>query len=706
MFSKDDITKKLAELQKQRSTTIAVPEGDEQRKFVFSLLSADADTYLVKLADGSIFQRVVRKDRFAFRAVPVFSHEDLADAFAYSEIRSSYTIERVSAAILPFLVRKAILSGVYLAYNDGAEATVFDPLSVFSYIRDYYAKDELISFDDELKDSFSFIRAIRHNAVYKLSSISSDADKPFIVDVATGAARVEVSSVETETSAFGMFVHPLSIQCLWYLSGDIHVSASEFKSSYNAELLKKILLFTGIVVPRVGYSKEPAFKNERPVQMYFSDLVLQDTLDISMALIEKVAEQSGTDVLSIGFPVLGAGNANASEEDEPLFDFEPTIEPTPIDVTKKQPYYKEERKKRIRTIYPSGDGMARTRKKLLLYALVPFAVAMIILAVVFLRQVRDDRYVTFSAYLNSGKYAEASDVYHSAKDPDKYNSCVTAAVRQVVLDYANDTISAAEATDRLEKLGEYPKQASAVGKAEADIEQISESRHEFELGERERDRSEKLLHWSKVNSLDIANYKMISEFAKTEKSENTACVLDEIEHAGVKDRVRIEALVDFYYRMYPDDKALVAETFEQYVLACAETWDHPVAINSLLLEKVPENNSLRLFIKWENRSGRVIRYIDYYFEFLDENGNVVPCVSGDDEQEKLAFMGREPAGFYPDGYKTPEGRKHGWVDIWVGAGDVVESVRLFGVELLYDDGDGEFVVISDRDQLDAIWVAD
>ena len=683
MLSEKAVSSYLSDIKNGKSTT---------NELILAFLQAAQPLFALRNEDGSLYSCSGELPGLGYSGfLPVFSHKRLATASAFSaEVPDTcgYVVYQHAEPLR--LARIALLSGLVFVLNPGENQIILEPWAILSCAEDYLlqisADEDLPVTDPEhidpaLADYFELVRLLRNNSHSRLGVVSD-------------AAMGERSYTEIRT---GDDVRPITLSELNQLSGNILVSTPKLSGVLSTHTLQNVLRLTSVSEPVAAIAPTATFIDE-PSPAIMDEYVRTAALP----RLDFTAAVAGEDQT-------GSVGSEPDHDEPPEFDsgvsFNFSEEEAPaIDVTKDQPFYREKAVEHLKKIYPSDDESRtkRTNKKLLFLAIVPFLLFVAILAFVFTHQMKQESYNRFVRNIDKGDYATAMAIYQAETSRKKYDDFVSETVATTMSGYAEGSIAEAVAQDAFAELVKYPNQKPTAEQTLNEFQSLADSKAAYASGSMAEDKGDKLKAFALVIPADTQNYSAVMSFVSENSEENLAYVVDKLEHATVTDRNEMVSLVNSFFVLYPDRSEAVAQALEQYLSICDSLGEIPVQITELSFRHEAEDDSITLLIKWSNLSGRTIRYIDYYFSFLDEVGN--PVFRADREgQTKSVYMGREQIGPYAAGFATPEDVDHGWTGVWSGSGSKICSVSLAGVELRYDDGDEEFVAITNLQALTNIW---
>jgi len=681
MLSEKAVSSYLSDIKNGKSTT---------NELILAFLQAAQPLFALRSEDGSLYScsgELPGLDYSGF--LPVFSHKRLATASAFSaDVPDTCSCIVFQHAEPLRLARIALLSGLVFVLNPGEDQIVLEPWSILTCAEEYLASaDEDLPITDPehidpaLADYFELVRLLRNNSHSRLGVVSD-------------ATMGECSYTEIRT---GDDVRPITLSELYQLSGNILVSTPKLSGVLSTHTLQNVLRLTSVSEPVAAIVPTATFIDE-PSPAIMDEYVRTAALP----RLDFTAAVTGEDQP-------GSVGGEPDHDEPPEFDsgvsFNFSEEEAPaIDVTKDQPFYREKAVEHLKKIYPSDNESRtkRTNKKLLFLAIVPFLLFVAILAFVFAHQMKQENYNRFVRNIDKGDYATAMAIYQAETSRKKYDDFVSETVATTMSGYAEGSITEAVAQDAIAELVIYPNQEPTAEQTLNEFQSLADSKAAYASGSMAEDKSDKLKAFALVIPADTQNYPAVMSFVSENSEGNLAYVVDQLEHATVTDRNEMVSLVNSFLALYPDRSEAVAQALEQYLSICDSLGEIPVQITELSFRHEAEDDSITLLIKWSNLSGRTIRYIDYYFSFLDEAGDTV--FRADREgQTKSVYMGREQIGPYAAGFATPEDVDHGWTGVWSGSGSKIYSVSLAGVELRYDDGDEEFVAITNPQALANIW---
>ncbi len=687
MYSIDDVRTRLGEFQKMAA------RGDEPaalaylRGFVCDLVQDDSGFFLVKAADGGLAATPAREGdpRLFLRA---YTHSELS-----SLIPANAGAVYISSLDFLRYLKWAFLRGVYgVILNEGdtwAAVPVTDILNAFNE----RAFPGETTYSREFVDSICIVSAARQNGAYGLICANNGGMPSVPID---DVRKTYIVPRTDDPPAVGDAEWlPITTQTLFYVGDKVEADILNQKLCVSGDSVRRALDVCGIVQNGTEYSPVKIFYNEPAGG---SGISLDDVKSLFLCFEEPDGGKQAEEILLTESPnteVLAEPSATEPEapirKPHSLFSL---IAPASEAESKEEDAVDGEE--------PAEERVAPKRKRSPLAIVLACVLFLLLITGVIVGRTiyaEHSAMAKFRGFVESGNYAEAFYVYTEDSLGQSADDVITKEIGVVTKKYVLGELSDNEFASKMGVFSLFPNQEQALNSAYATADIIRESHKAYELGNSAGTVYEKLHYWSMVSPLDEVNYDIVQSELKKNKDEWRGIFLEKLELFADIDRGRAKEILGAALKYYPDDLEFIRydSRFREEDARPARN-RYPVHIDELAVKDAPETNSVSLYIRWGNISGKAIDSIDFYFVFMDENNTRVTYWS--DTGEVSVFRGEESSeGPYEPGFVT-DSDTWGWVDLWQNNGSRVAKVKLTAVNIWFSDGETDsFVTETDLNRL-------
>ncbi len=240
-----------------------------------------------------------------------------------------------------------------------------------------------------------------------------------------------------------------------------------------------------------------------------------------------------------------------------------------------------------------------------------------------------------------------------------------------------------ELEEALEGLAPLPGLEEQLRQTRSALEALEDSRQEFLAGWEEGDPGARLVHWARVLPRDALHWQMVQQVCRQRQSLWCPALQDRVAELALSSPDLALAMARAGLQFYPEEQALTTWVRR---LEGREPWaprQCPIEITGVDLEQGPED-TLSLFLRWRNRGGDTYRQVTFVVEFLDREGQPVPCLHRGKPVKLFRGTGGEGAPYGP-GYAITSPR-WGWSRLWKGSASRVERARVRAIRTCRTDG--------------------
>lgn len=285
----------------------------------------------------------------------------------------------------------------------------------------------------------------------------------------------------------------------------------------------------------------------------------------------------------------------------------------------------------------------------------------------------------FCTHISQRDYGNAYVLYrdnHFGSDADAY---LGEEIDQLILKYANNTITAEELSAALRALNNFPSMEQNLLTAQVAASKLEASKNAYVEGKESTDTYTRLSLWRQVIDLDNVNYAAVQQNV-TDNADAYATDLDErIAYYSTRARAFAAERYEVLAYWYPDRVETQHWTGEYQTDRTTPMSFYPISISDISIFQTT-TGYWRMHIDWKNTSVKSIREVIFSVIALDSNGNHV--VSTDNEGSWTIFDAQD-IGPYGPGEGTPS-KEYVWNDVFYSS--LVARVKLTAVNVIYADG--------------------
>lgn len=650
-----------------------------------SIIQADIPLYIVKKEQDTYIAPADKGDPRTF--MRVFTHECLANS--YLEQVAGGTVEEISVIESLQLSKFLFCRGVYgLVLNDGDEwAAISLPDYVGIFCRRVLRQEASVS--QSYINCVRLVTAVQRNSLYQLSYLVCDGRTEIVLD---GHSCCYIVDQDSEQPVRGGTVQiPMTLQDLFRFHSKIIVNSRylTFTLEDCTELYKMLATY------HVEYQETERASGfyDSPVYWPTEETDYHSIKDLSLAFTsgdEQLEETSNQCTALVLAPVgdrCGGSTSSQYKAKEEGGNSTST------------PYKRKWERWKKRNIKGKLLGHHRGIKWIIeLGAGIVTLLIVLSLGGKLLDKAVDRRsYLQFEEALSNFDYAQAYKLY-SRGDGKEYDDLLEKEIDSLISQYAHNRIDTFELTAALQAIAHFPSQAVSLANAAATVERLEVSKESFAKGLQSEDVISKLSHWIKVIPLDKEHYDTVQTEVNENSEEWSAALLSGIERYAYADRQTSCDYIEIGMAMFPEEDTfrVWADRFSDE-LAQPPLSDYPIYIKEIDVCKEP-NNTVTVYIKWENKSIKTFRSVEFYFAFLDAAGERVTYQRRGEEKSIFQGVDSEAAPYEPEFEIISD--TWGWSGLWQGHGEEIEQVKLTCVKVHYMDGKTD--VFSLQRDLDSI----
>lgn len=285
----------------------------------------------------------------------------------------------------------------------------------------------------------------------------------------------------------------------------------------------------------------------------------------------------------------------------------------------------------------------------------------------------------FCEYISAQDYGNDYTLYrdnHFGADADAH---MRDEIDQLILKYADNTISAEELSASLRALSNFPSMEQSLLTAQVVAAKLESSKNAYVQGKEAGDSYTRLNLWRQVIDLDSVNFAAVQQHVEDNKEVYTKELNDKIAYYSTRVRAFAADRYEVLAYWYPDCQAAQhwAGTYEADRTAPLSFY--PISISSVSIKQTSSGYWM-LHIDWKNTSVKSIKEVCFSVIALDSAGN--PVVNSDTNGSWTIFDARD-VGPYAPGQGTPSSE---YVWHYVFYGPMVANVQLTAVNVTYSDG--------------------
>lgn len=701
------------------------------------LIQDDMLFYILK--EGSSFHSPSLSSKDSRQFLHVFTEPKIAKEKVEKE---ELEVVRVSSLELLQIAKCSFLQDAYgIFLNKQAAISIKRLLIAFN--KRVLKEESAIS--DSYLNCYSLISAIRKNQTNMFVCIEDNGIPAMEVDDVTKTYIMNNGEYDLPNQT--AVIRPINLQTLFHMVTPIEVTTSELSMVIDSKAdLLNMLEILGIYKefetyqPASGFQSEPAalpkstkYKSITSLSLAFDrdedDLISEEELPIETEAIKndvdiivpkkedfvikmsEVAEGDSSDtpddtVKKVRtFAAITAGTSafmakiftKKTEEDEPEItneivgskhnvttDSMDTAEPpdNPSEVKNEEEVPESPTEETPKN--DSQDGKSEKKPMpLLKISSKTIGILSIFIVLAFLMMLRPVIFKSrndtnaYKEVLANRDYSSASELYQS-----QYDNLILDDVQNAVNNYARDEESAESVAAHLIGLDLIPEQEQVVKDAFETARELEASKNAYILGDHATILKDKLSYWTAVIPMDVNNYDLVRECVESNPwDEELVRLIEESAELNWDESKEYAALAYFYY---PDNNDIAKWKYYHDTNESAPPLSViPVTITGLSVVS-GSNNSISLYIEWENTGFKTIEQVSFLFSFYDKNGDIV--YYGDN----TIFRGVEKdGGPYEPGYKSKNQTPYpwGWTNLWSGLANSITRVSLEQVIVKYQNGE-------------------
>lgn len=334
----------------------------------------------------------------------------------------------------------------------------------------------------------------------------------------------------------------------------------------------------------------------------------------------------------------------------------------------------------------------------------------------------------FQKALSEGDYVKAVEIYDKSSSRSFRNqakSALDTQAAQVLEDYRENRITGEEARKRLDSLAMVSgtDELSDTYSEAAALERSKKAYQEGLIYYQAGDYVSATECWANVSEADTQNYQDVK--AKLAEDKVQQALQSEVDgykaDQSSESPSRLMQALMFLKSLLPDIKGIDSQisdlepfaaqeyiahgmgngtatgvggqTFDQFTSDVEINKNAPVKISTFRTTRPNTNGGIDLIIRWQNRSGRVIKRIIFIVKPTNDNGTELGC-----RKNGYSTYYAIDNGPYANGQGTPTDTWM-WENAWYNS--LIAKASLLQVNIEYEDGGS--ATISDEDSLNALF---
>lgn len=687
------------------------------------------DTLFIDLIqdDDTFF---ILKNNFSFFAPPLSPNDSrqflhvFTDSTMAKEKGSSENLEviKISSLELLQIAKQSFFENIYGIFLN-KQAVISLKRLLIAFNRRVLKDETLVS--SSFLDCYSLVSHIRKNKTFKFVCIEDDGVPAMEVD---GIKKTYIMNKgEYDLPSSTAIIRPVNLQTIFHMITPIEITTKEISLVIESknDLLEMLHLLdiektSESYIPALDFDNEPAiisnslkYKEILSLDLCFDrgvnleeiddiiplpedspppeeEIILMNDIDDSDELDREI-EPTKTSFFA-GFFSLFTRNKEVDAPNENLsLDLEQDdnsasvtiqtdeVELVPNDETVAELDDDNESEEK------GGKGLPKLPFKFSTKTLGIIVICIILLILMAIRPVlfkgRNEA-IAYRELLQMNDFVSASSQYKQS-----FDSIITEEVDFTISQYANDTLEAESLASYLLGIQTIQGQEQLIKNAFEEAKLLEASKNAYLLGENSNDLKTKLTYWTAVVPEDSNNYKAV--YVQVAENPWDIELIKLIEETSVLDWIESQEytlLANFYY---PDNEEVLRWKYYHDENKSAPPLSLiPVKITNLDVV-IESNNSISLYIEWENSGFKTIKQVSFLFSFYNKNGELV--YYGD----STYFRGIEKEGGpYEPGYKSKNKNPYpwGWKGIWAGQGNNISKISLEQVLIQYSNGETQAIV--------------
>lgn len=622
----------------------------------------------------------------------IFSHKEVAGRY---EGRSGQPCVELTAIESAQLATTAFRAGVYgFILNEGDK---WITISLSEYLSIFLVKilQEPILFNQQCADLVTFIGELR----YPAGIVYTAAGEEGRLQVSDGAILIKAQEDGVKPDSSTIQVTPANI--LMADADKVQVMTPRSAFAVSMALLRAAFIFCGVAADTECYSEqnppdisdwrfsdikgftiafEPeAQPQESPAQNPNDDPAgegqgilqrLPQASEVKAKLSEKLDSIKNAVKAKLK-QVKRKGSTPASGED--VSESEAGAESEagsalPIsDATPQVP----ETKERFWT---------KRRKQVTVISAGVFLLLLMIGGVFMAKHIQHQRnFEQFCTYVSQRDYGNAYVLYRDNNFGSDADAYLGEEIDQLILKYADNTITAEELSAALRALNNFPSMEQNLLTAQVAASKLEASKNAYVEGKESADTYTRLNLWRQVIDLDNVNYAAVQQNVVDNADAYAADLDEKIAYYSTRVRAFASERYEVLAYWYPDRAETQHWAGEYQSDRTTPMSFYPVSISNISIAQTT-TGYWRMHIDWKNTSVKSIREVTFSVIALDSNGN--PIVSSDNQGSWTIFDARD-IGPYGPGEGTPSSE---YVWNYVFYSPLVARVKLTAVNVTYADG--------------------
>lgn len=369
----------------------------------------------------------------------------------------------------------------------------------------------------------------------------------------------------------------------------------------------------------------------------------------------KLEQAKGEDI------TLGSSDAAPKPKDSP--ETEPPVpNDTPQAPEMKEPFW------------------TKRRKQLAVISAGAFLLLLMVGGVFMVKHIQyQQHFEQFCTYVSQRDYGNAYVLYrdnHFGSDADAY---LGEEVDQLILKYADNSITAEELSAALRALNNFPSIEQNLLTAQVAASKLEASKNAYVEGKESTDTYTRLNLWRQVIDLDNVNYTAVRQNVADNADAYAADLDERITYYSTRVRTFASERYEVLAYWYPDRTETQHWAGEYQSDRTTPMSVYPINISNISIFQTT-TGYWRMHIDWKNTSVKSIKEVTFSVIALDSNGNHV--VSTDNQGSWTIFDARD-IGPYDPGEGTPSNE---YVWNYVFYSPLVAQVKLTAINLTYVDG--------------------
>lgn len=672
---------------------------------LISKLSSLEDNDAIQAGIEDIFYQLLYDDQSFFAslipsAIPgdtqhfylrLFSHKEIAERY---EGRTGQPCIELTAVESAQLATTAFRAGVYgYILNEGDK---WITISLSEYLSIFLVKilQEPAMFNQQCADLVTFVGELRYPAgvVYTAPGENGCLHAP------DGAILIKAQEEELEPDPNTIQATPTNI--LASDADEIRVMTPRNALAVPMALLRAAIVFCGITADKCYSEQNPpdlsdwkfsdikefaiAFEPEAQTQSPTSENPSDSSTGENQSILQhlpQIAEVKAKLTVKLGRVkdclktkleqvkkkgvILDNGDGKTESEAGPEAEAEagpPVPDGTPQTLKTKEPFW------------------TKRRKHLAVISAGALLLLLIVGSVFMVQRIQyQQNFEQFCTYVSQRDYGNAYALYRDnnfGSDADVY---LEKEIDQLILKYADNTITAEELSAALRVLSNFPTMEQNLLTAQVAASKLEASKNAYVEGKESTDTYTRLNLWRQVVDLDNVNYAAVQQNIADNADAYAADLDGKITYYSTRVRAFATERYEVLAYWYPDRVETQHWAGEYQSDRTTPMSFYPINISNVSIFQTT-TGYWRMHIDWKNTSVKSIKEVTFSVIALDSNGN--PVVSSDNQGSWTIFDAQD-VGPYGPGEGTPSSE---YVWNYVFYSPLVARVKLTAVNVTYADG--------------------